>query len=141
MKVSEIMRTVLVTATMDHTIEHARKIMKMKHIRHLLVVDGSKLVGIVTDRDVRSHVSPRVGTPIESTSDKATLESKLHQVMTRDLITVSPDTPVSEAARLILEHKIGCLPVIDRNGFTIGIITDADLLRYLAKEAQAEENK
>jgi len=97
MKVSEIMRTVLVTVTMDHTIEHARKIMKMKHIRHLLVVDGSKLVGIVTDRDVRSHVSPRVGTPIESTSDKATLESKLHQVMTRDLITVSPDTPVSEA--------------------------------------------
>jgi len=141
MKVSEIMRTILVTVTMDHTIGHAREIMKMKHIRHLLVMDGSELVGIITDRDVRSHLSPRVGTPIESTSDRATLETKLHQVMIRDLITVSPDTPVAEAASLILEHKIGCLPVIDRDGSTIGIITDADFLRYLAKEAKAEENK
>ena len=141
MKVSEIMRTVLVTVTMDHTIGQAREIMKMKHIRHLLVMDGSELVGIITDRDVRSHLSPRVGTPIESKSDRATMESKLHQVMTRDPITVSPDTPVAEAASLILEHKIGCLPVIDRGGFTIGIITDADLLRYLAKEAKVEENK
>jgi len=135
------MRIVLVTVTMDHTIEQAREIMKMKNIRHLLVMDGSKLVGIVTDRDVRSHLSPRVGTPIESTSDRATLESKLHQVMTRNLITVSPDTSIAEAASLILEHKIGCLPVIDRDDFTIGIITDADFLRYLAKEAKAEENK
>ena len=135
------MRIVLVTVTMDHTIEQAREIMKMKNIRHLLVMDGSKLVGIVTDRDVRSHLSPRVGTLIESTSDRATLESKLHQVMTRNLITVSPDTSIAEAASLILEHKIGCLPVIDRDDFTIGIITDADFLRYLAKEAKAEENK
>ena len=141
MKVSEIMRTVLVTVTMDHTIGQAREIMKMKHIRHLLVMDGSELVGVITDRDVRSHLSPRVGTPIESKSDRATMESKLHQVMTRDPITVSPDTPVAEAASLILEHKIGCLPVIDRGGFTIGIITDADLLRYLAKEAKVEQNK
>lgn len=141
MKVSEIMRTVLVTVTMDHTIGQAREIMKMKKIRHLLVMDGSKLVGIVTDRDARSHVSPRVDTPVESKSDKETLESKLHQVMTRNLITVAPDTPIAEAANLILEHKIGCLPVIDRDGYTIGIITDADFLRYLSKEVKAEENK
>lgn len=69
------------------------------------------------------------------------METKLHQVMTRDLITVAPDTPIAEAANLILEHKIGCLPVIDRDGFTIGIITDADFLRHLAaKEVKAEEN-
>lgn len=141
MNVSEIMRTVLVTVTMDHTIGQAREIMQMKNIRHLLIMDGSKLVGVITDRDVRSQISPRVDTPIESKSDKTTLETKLHQVMTRDLITVAPDTPIAEAANLILEHKIGCLPVIDRDGFTIGIITDADFLRHLAaKEVKAEEN-
>jgi len=138
--VSEIMRTVLVTVTMDHTIGQVKEIMKMKHIRHLLVMDGSILVGIIADRDIRSHLSPRVDTPIESKSDKATLEIKVHQAMTRNPITVSPDTPIAEAASLILEHKIGCLPVIDRNDFTIGIITDADFLRYLAKEAKAGEN-
>lgn len=140
MDVSEIMRTVLVTVTMDHTIGQVKEIMKMKHIRHLLVMDGSILVGIITDRDVRSHLSPRVDTPIESKSDKATLEIKVHQAMTRNPITVSPDTAIAEAASLILEHKIGCLPVIDRDGFIIGIITDADFLRYLAKEAKAGEN-
>ena len=125
---------------MDHTVEQAREIMKLKHIRHLFIMDGSNLVGIVTDRDVRFHLSPRVGSPIESKTDKATLETKLHQIMKRELITVLPDTPIAEAANLILKHKIGCLPVIDKDGLTIGIITDADFLRYLAKEAKIEGN-
>lgn len=142
MNVSEIMRTVLVTVTMDHTVGQAREIMQMKKIRHLLVMDGSDLVGIITDRNVRSHLSPRVDTPVEGKSDIATLDAKLHQIMTRELITVTPDTPIAEAANLIIEHKIGCLPVIDRDGFTTGIITDADFLRFLAiKEVKAEENK
>ena len=138
MNVSEIAHTVLVTVTMDHTIGRARDIMKMKKIRHLLVMDGSELVGVITDRDVRSHLSSRIDTPIESSEDEKTLETKIHQVMTRELITVSPDTLISEAATLLLKHKIGCLPVIDGDGFAVGIVTDADFLGYLAREAEVK---
>jgi CBS domain-containing protein len=60
--------------------------------------------------------------------------------MIRDPITVLSDTPIAEAASLILKHKVGCLPVIDKDGFTIGIITDADFLRYLTKEVKTEKN-
>ena len=115
MKVLEIAHTVLVTVTMDHTLGRARDIMQMKKIRHLLVMDGGKLVGLITDRDVRDHLSPRIDTPIESSKDEKTLETKIHQVMTRDPITVSPNTLISEAAALLLKHKISCLPVMDED--------------------------
>lgn len=140
MSVLEIARTVLVTVTMDHTIGQARDIMKMKKIHHLLVMDGSTLVGVITDTDVRFHLSPRIDTPIESSADKETLETKIHKVMTRNLITVSPDTSIAEAAGLILEHNIGCLPVVDQDGCTIAITTDRDFLRYLVKKIEPEEN-
>ncbi|MEE8381682.1 MAG: CBS domain-containing protein [Thermodesulfobacteriota bacterium] len=140
MNVSEIAHTVLVTVTMDHTIGRARDIMKMKKIRHLLVMDGSELVGVITDRDVRSHLSSRIDTPIESSEDEKTLETKIHKVMTRDLITVSPDAPIGEAASLLLKYKIGCLPVIDKDGSAVGIVTDADFLGYLARGIGVKED-
>ena len=140
MKVSEIARTVLVTVTMDLTVGRARDIMQMKKIRHLLVMDGGELVGVITDRDVRTHLSPRIDTPVENSEDEKTLETKIHQVMTRDLITVSPDTTIGEAGFLLLKHKIGCLPVIDKDGLAMGIVTDADFLRYLAREEKAKED-
>jgi acetoin utilization protein AcuB len=140
MNISEIAHTVLVTVTMDHTIGRARDIMKMKKIRHLLVMDGGELVGVITDRDVRSHLSPHIDTPIESLEDEKTLETKIHKVMTRDLITISPDTPIGEAASLLLKHKIGCLPVIDKDGSAVGIVTDADFLGYLARGIGVKED-
>jgi acetoin utilization protein AcuB len=140
MKVSGIAHTVLVTVAMDHTVGRARDIMQMKRIRHLLVMDEGKLVGVITDRDVRAHLSPRINTPVENLEDEKTLETKIHQVMTRDLITVSPDTPIGEAAFLLLKHKIGCLPVIDEDGSTVGVVTDADFLGYLAREEKAKED-
>jgi len=102
-------------------------------------MDGSDLVGVITDRDVRSHISHRIDTKIESKTDHETLETKVHQAMTRELITVSPDTPIAEAARLILDNKIGCLPVINRDGSTAGIITDSDFLKHIAREAKKED--
>ncbi len=133
MNVSEITRTVLVTVTMDYTRGQARDIMQKKKIRHLLVMDEGELAGIITDRDVRSHLSPLIGTPVEGAADEKTLTTKVHKVMTRNLITVSSETPIEEAVDLILTHKLGCLPVIDKDGFTLGIVTDVDFLRYLAK--------
>ncbi len=129
------MRTVLVTVPMDYTIGHARDIMRMKRIRHLLVMDESTLVGVLTDRDIRTSLSPRVDTLVESRQDRATLETKVHQAMTRNVITVPPDTSIAEAAQLMLKHKIGCLPVIDKDGSAVGIVTDADFLFYLTKSA------
>ena len=66
-------------------------------------MDGSELVGVITDRDVRSRLGPRIDTPIESAEDTKTLETKVHQVITRDLITVSPGIPIAEAASLLLK--------------------------------------
>jgi len=134
MSVSEIAHTVLVTITMDFTLGRARDIMEKKKIRHLLIMDEGELAGIISDRDIRSHLSPLIDTPVEGAADEKTLTTKVHKVMTRKLITVSAETPIDEAIDLILTHKIGCLPVIDNDGSAVGIVTDVDFLRYLAKE-------
>jgi len=102
-------------------------------------MDEGVLAGIINDRDVRSHLSPLIGTPVEGAADEKTLTTKVHKVMTRNLITVSAETPIDEALDLILAQKLGCLPVIDKDGSTLGIVTDIDFLRYLAKELREKK--
>ena len=95
----------------------ARLIMQTERFRHLPVVERKRVLGVITDRDVRQHAAHLDETLVES-------------VMTADPVTVSPDTTVEEAASLMLVRSIGCLPVA-QNGGLVGIITTTDLLRAL----------
>jgi acetoin utilization protein AcuB len=66
--------------------------------------------------------------------DTASLHRKAHQIMTRALISAAPDTPIGDAALLLLNNKISCLPVLDSNGACVGIVTMRDLLRWSLKQ-------
>jgi CBS domain-containing protein len=96
------------------------------------VVDGGKLVGIVTLGDVR-EAEPSDATSL-SIFELHYLLARLRvsEFMTRDLITVTPLTTIDRAAQIMLEHKIGGLPVVER-GMLIGIITESDIFRMLVK--------
>lgn len=109
----------VVTVDPDTTLADALEAIRSNNIRHLPVLDGGKLAGVVTDRDLRLALGPR-GEP----ADGATVSD----VMSPSPITVSPDTPVEEAGRVLIEHRIGCLPVIE-NDELVGILTESDLLR------------
>lgn len=111
MLVETIMTTPVITVSPNDTIPEAIDLAKAKHIRHLPVVEDGKLLGIVSDRDLR-------------TNDGATVS----QVMTSLVHMVHPLDPVDEAARLMYEHKIGCLPVV-RGTQLVGIVTETDILR------------
>ena len=100
----------------------ARLIMQTERFRHLPVVERKRVLGVITDRDVRQHAAHLDETLVES-------------VMTADPVTVSPDTTVEEAASLMLVRSIGCLPVA-QNGGLVGIITTTDLLRALLDVAR-----
>ena len=110
----------------------ARQIMLKERIRHLLVTEGTRLVGIVTDRDIRLNL------PSQATSlsmwEVNYLLAKLTvgKVMTRSVIITGPDQDAADAARLLLEHKIGALPVLDGEHL-IGIVTETDVLRAFAR--------
>ena len=124
-----IMSTRTVTVTMDDSLARARALFHEHHFHHLLVVQNKILLGIISDRDLLKAVSPHIGTLSETDRDRATLNKRAHQIMSRKLITVRADTSVEVAARLLLEHRVSCLPVVTTDGALEGIVTWRDLLR------------
>jgi CBS domain-containing protein len=131
--IESIMTREVICINMDITLGDAIELCSQNRIRHLPVLDEDKrLVGLVTDRDLRYSISPRIGTILENNSDRGTLSLHVHRMMKREVITASASAPLAEAAQLMLTHRIGCLPVLDSERQVIGILTTADLLRHLA---------
>ncbi|MEB3780609.1 MAG: CBS domain-containing protein [Desulfurococcales archaeon] len=118
--VKDIMRTELVTLSPGETVESAVRLMKENNIGSILVVDAGKLVGIFTERDLVSMVA-----------SGASLEQKLGDVMTRNLVTVKPDDPVVKALCRMIEHNIRHIPVVDDTGAPLGMVSARDILRNM----------
>lgn len=129
MRVAEIMKTRVATIEMDDDLETVRELFSQAPFHHLLVVDETRqLVGILSDKDLYKALSPYLDSLAENQRDRDTLARRVHQVMTRQPITVSPQLPVAEAIERVLAHGISCLPVLE-NGQICGIVTWRDLLR------------
>ena len=132
MLVRERMKRDPVTVKKDDSFRYALKLIRKEGIRHLPVLDGKKVVGIVTDRDLRQS-APSPATTLEVHELNYLLERlKVEAIMTKQVITVAPDSSLLEAAKLLLTHKIGCLPVVEHDEL-VGIITEGDLLRALVE--------
>lgn len=118
-----------ITIGLKATVAEAEGLLEAHHIRHLPVMDGNRLVGIISDRDVRLASMPRPRK--ESNHRDALLQLiRVEQVMTRDPVAVAPHAPIQRAARLMLERRFGALPVVD-GGELVGIISQGDLLKAL----------
>jgi acetoin utilization protein AcuB len=134
MNVRDLMMTDLITTGPETSMLEARRLMNDKRIRHLLVTDGPKLLGIVTDRDIRLNLpSPATSLSVWEINYQIARMS-VASVMTNGPIIVSPRQDAKEAAVLMLDHKIGALPVVD-GGKLIGIITETDLLRAFVEKS------
>lgn len=128
MRVKEWMSSSPTTAAATTSVSEAREVMRRKVIRHLLVTEKERLVGIITDRDIRLNL-PSPATSL-SVWEINYLLSKLTvgDAMTKAVITVEPERAIEEAAGLMLDHRIGALPVVD-DGRVVGILTETDVLR------------
>ena len=135
MRVSDLMSRIVISTTGTTPVLEARALMHKERIRHLLVVGDGRLQGIVTDRDIRLNM-PSPATSL-SVWELNHLLARLtvDKVMTRSVIAVDPDRDAREAARIMVDHKIGALPVLDGDRL-LGIITETDLLRAFVESAQ-----
>jgi acetoin utilization protein AcuB len=134
MNVSDLMITSPITADPQMPVLEARQLMISKRIRHLLVMDGPKLAGILTDRDIRLNMpSPATSLSIWELN-YLIARMTVGSVMTKKLVTVGPRQDAREAALVMLDNKVGALPVVDR-GQLVGIVTETDLLRAFVKTA------
>jgi acetoin utilization protein AcuB len=117
-----------VTVAPDIPFQDALKVMQERQLRRLPVVDKKgKLIGIVSERDLL-YASPSPATTL-SVWELTYLLSKIkvEELMTRDVVTTTPDTPIEDAASLMVEKKVGGLPVVDDDNKPVGIITDRDI--------------
>lgn len=141
LRVRDLMSTDLVTLSAGETLDLAEEVMKLARIRHLPVTSGGRLVGLVTHRDLlRASVSVLAGID-DRTREEMMREIPVADIMNREVETISPDAQLSEAAITLLEHKWGCLPVVDEDQELVGILTEADFLKLIARilvETEAE---
>jgi acetoin utilization protein AcuB len=116
-----------ITISPQDSFRNAMNLIRQRGIRHLPVVEGDRLVGIVTDRDLR-QASPSPATSLEIHELHYLLEKvTVREIMTSPVVTATPEMPIEAAARLMLTHRIGSLPVL-RGMALVGIITETDIL-------------
>jgi CBS domain-containing protein len=140
LKVKHLMTDKLVTLFVEETLPLAEDIMKLRHIRHLPVVnDEGRLEGLVSHRDIlAAQISVLAGL---TNKERAQLQAKVKvgDIMQTGIVTAVPDESVLDAAMRMADLKLGCLPVVDVDRRLVGILTEADLLRlvirYLERDA------
>lgn len=115
----------------DDRLSVVKEIFDRLKFHHLLVVENGRLQGVVSDRDLLRALSPFIGTLAETNRDINTLERRVHQIMTRKLVTLTPEASVRDAIDVFLTHGISCLPVVDAQNRPVGIVTWRDVLRAL----------
>jgi acetoin utilization protein AcuB len=132
--VKDSMTREIVTLSPDETAGTALALCRERRIRHLPVLKEGRLVGIVSDRDLRS-ATPALGDPARSA---ALQEILVEDVMARDVLTALPDDPIEHAANVMREERIGCLPVVE-GGELVGILTSSDVMAALVYLIGANE--
>jgi CBS domain-containing protein len=136
--VKDWMTREVVTVSPETTLPEAHRLMMEKKIRRLPVVAHGRLMGIVTRGDVRG-AEPSGATSLSIWEINYLLSKlKVEEIMTPRPVTISADETIGEAARLMLEKKISGLPAVDREGRVVGIITESDIFRLVAREWHKE---
>ena len=129
--VRDIMIKGPVTMGPEDILDVADDIMALGRIRHLPVLQRGQVVGVLSQRDLFHSALVKV-LGFKQREQKDLMRTiRVSEVMSQPVITVSPDAPVKEAARLMMAKKIGCLPVVEGGNF-IGLVTETDVLRYVA---------
>jgi len=137
--VSEIMIKNVIVASADYKIGMLEKMMENKNIGHIFITDLNKLLGIVSDGDIKRRKSYLAGTDASNFREEQTLNTTAHQIMTRELLTLSPDSNIQEAIDLLLKHDIHSIPICKEGNKLVGVVTSTDLLKYLKKLLSGEE--
>jgi acetoin utilization protein AcuB len=141
MPVSEIMTPKPVTIAHNQTVGTAIEVMTRYEIRRLPVTKDGKLVGIISDRDLRQLGGrPSLKLP-QSDQDDAYLRLPVEEAMTLNVITIRENHTVQDAIASMIKHKIGGLPVVDRDGTLVGILSEQDVLKFCLSllEREAEQ--
>jgi CBS domain-containing protein len=128
----DIMTRHPVTVPPQATIGQVMGVLQELDVRHVPVVSGRELVGIVSDRDLRGLPLP----DLFGGRGQTHLDTPISRVMSGDLITIDPEVELPEIIDLFVEHKVGALPVVDAESSLVGIVSYVDVLRAVAQQLE-----
>ena len=130
LRVEDMMTRQPVTMDITGTVQDAADLMFAADVRHIPVVEHGTLVGMISDRDVRSYILPRSERIFRADEERARLAVSISAVMPSEVMTIRPDAPVAELLDIMLEEKIGAVPVLAPDtGELIGMVSYIDVLR------------
>lgn len=141
MLVSRFMTQSPVHVSMDDHLSYVKKLFEHYRFHHLLVVENKEVVGVLSDRDLLKVLSPKTESITATEQDLATLKKKVHQAMSRELVTIKADATIYEAISLFNEEHVSCLPVVDELGKPLGILTWRDILKLVQKSFENKAKK
>jgi acetoin utilization protein AcuB len=140
MQVENIMSRNVVTVGLDDTLALVKEIFDHSKFHHLLAMERGELLGVVSDRDLFKALSPNIGTGVETYKDTATLNKRVHQIMSRKPKFLREDATVEMAIAMFNEHPISCLPILSHDDRLVGILSWRDILRSLHSRHSGEES-
>ncbi len=133
MNVTKLMSKKVVTVEMNDPISKVKDIFEETQFHHLLVVEKRKLLGVISDRDLLKSISPNVDTLAATTKDLATLNKRVHQIMTRKPIFLYETATVLDAIEVFNQNKISCIPIVNGEDQPTGILSWRDIMQALVK--------
>ena len=132
-QVKDIMTSELFVLSPDHNLRDLDKIMNWKSIRHIPIVEDDKMVGLITHRDLLKVLVEMYSSLSTNTDLRDSI--LVGEVMNKEMFVVYPETPLREAASIIKEKKIGCLPVVNQETKKlVGIVTEADFVKFFVEQ-------
>ena len=121
----------IVAIRMDDTLSHVNSLFNSHKFHHLLVVENATLVGVLSDRDLCKALSPNIGSGSETVKDKASLNKRVHQVMGRDLVTLTPSCTLFKAIKVFNQTRVSCIPIVDDTMSPVGILSWRDVFLHI----------
>jgi len=127
--VREAMTSKLCSIDTDKTVAYAAKMLRDEDVGIAPIVEGDRLVGVLTDRDIAVRVVAEGGD---------SEQTKVTDVMSRDLVTLDPDQDLDEALRLMARHQVRRLPVVEEDGRLVGVVAQADVAQHAGDQQTGE---
>jgi len=132
LQVRDLMSRPVRTLERNDKLSIADTVMRNERIRHLPILDAGRLVGIVSQRDLFLNALVRALGHGTVARDRALGSIAVKEVMTEDVVTTTPETPITAAAQMMVDRKIGCLPVVEGNA-VVGILSESDIVSAVAR--------
>ena len=129
MNLEDIMSRNVVSVELDDTLKTVKVIFDHSRFHHLLVVQSGQLYGVISDRDLLKVLSPNIGTAAETSKDLFSLNKKVHQIMTRQPVTLNKEASIEDALDIFINYNMSCIPIINEANQPIGIISWRDIMR------------